>query len=67
MTVLDRFLKYVSFDTRSDENSESFPSTAKQLVLGKELAKELEEIGLINVGLDENGYVYGFLPASPDR
>ena len=67
MTVLDRFLKYVSFDTRSDENSESFPSTAKQLVLGKELALELERIGLINVGLDENGYVYGFLPASPDR
>ncbi len=67
MTVLDRFLHYVSFDTRSDENSSSFPSTAKQLVLGKELAKELKEIGLINTGLDENGYVYGFLPATPDR
>lgn len=67
MTVLDRFLHYVSFDTRSDENSESFPSTAKQLVLGKELSKELESIGLINTGIDENGYVYGFLPASPDR
>lgn len=67
MTVLDRFLKYVSFDTRSDENSKSFPSTAKQLILGKELANELEKIGLINVGLDENGYVYGFLPATPDR
>lgn len=67
MTVLDRFLKYVSFDTRSDENSTSFPSTAKQLILGRELARELAEIGLEDVGMDENGYVYGFLPASKDR
>ena len=67
MTVLDRFLTYVRFDTQSDENSQSFPSTAKQLVLGEFLAKELKEIGLQDTCLDKNGYVYGFLPASEGR
>ncbi len=67
MKVLERFLKYVSFDTSSDENSSSCPSTAKQLVLGRVLADELKEIGLADVSLDENGYVYGFLPATPDK
>ncbi len=67
MTVLERFLKYVKFDTASDELSESCPSTKKQLNLGKVLADELKEMGLLRVSLDENGYVYGFLPASEDR
>ncbi|MBR2339141.1 MAG: peptidase T [Clostridia bacterium] len=67
MDVLQRFLKYVSFDTRSDEESTTFPSTAKQLVLGKFLAEELKSIGLVDTVLDENGYVYGFLPASAGR
>lgn len=67
MTVLERFLKYVSFDTRSDEESETCPSSSCQLVLGQFLAKELENIGLQDVVLDENGYVYGFLPASEGR
>ena len=67
MNVLDRFLDYVRFDTQSDENSQAFPSTAKQLVLGKYLAEELKKIGLQNTILDENGYVCGFLPASAGR
>lgn len=67
MTVLDRFLNYVRFDTQSDEDSASFPSTAKQLVLGKHLAEELKTLGLQDTCLDENGYVYGFLPASAGR
>lgn len=67
MNVLERFLKYVKYDTQSDENSSTFPSTAKQLVLAKDLADELKAIGLENVVLDENGYVYGFLPASKGR
>lgn len=67
MNVCERFLKYVSFDTRSDEESETCPSSAYQLELGKFLENELKEIGLLDVKLDENGYVYGFLPASDDR
>ncbi|MBR5524712.1 MAG: peptidase T [Clostridia bacterium] len=67
MTALERFLTYVKFDTRSEEDSTTFPSTAKQLVLGRYLADELTRIGLVNVCLDENGYVYGFLPATPDK
>ena len=64
MDVIDRFLKYVSFDTQSDENSETVPSTAKQKVLGEYLAGELTELGLVDAAMDENGYVYAFLPAS---
>ncbi len=67
MTVLDRFLHYVRFDTQSAEDSQSFPSTDKQLILGKYLAQELKELGLQDTILDENGYVYGFLPASKGR
>lgn len=67
MKVNDRFLKYVSFDTRSDEGSETCPSTACQKVLGAHLADELRAIGMSDVCFDENGYVYAFLPASPDR
>lgn len=64
MNVTERFLKYVSFDTRSDENSNTCPSTEKQKVLGEHLARELENIGLTDTLMDEYGYVYGFLPAS---
>ena len=66
-SLKDRFLKYISFDTASDENSESIPSSKKQLALAKYLEVELRAIGLKNVELDEYGYVYGFLPASPGR
>ena len=62
MKVQDRFLKYVSFTTTSDEESESCPSTKQQLELAKFLTEELEQIGLSQVQMDENGYVYGLLP-----
>ncbi|MBP3729497.1 MAG: peptidase T [Lachnospiraceae bacterium] len=67
MNVIDRFLKYVSFDTTSDEDSESTPSTAKQKLLGEYLTRELKELGLEDAHMDENGYVYAFLPASLGR
>ncbi len=64
MKILDRFLKYVSFTTTSDEASNTCPSTAQQLEFGKYLAEELKEIGLLRVKIDEHGYVYGMLPAT---
>ncbi|MBQ8836898.1 MAG: peptidase T [Clostridia bacterium] len=64
MLVQDRFLKYVSFDTQSDENSTTTPSTEKQKILGAYLANELAEMGLEDAHMDENGYVYAFLPAT---
>lgn len=64
MTVTERFLKYVSFDTRSDPKSGTHPSSDKQLRLAKELALELDLMGLEEVYLDEQGYVYGMIPAS---
>ena len=64
MTVYERFLKYVSYPTTSDENNESCPSTAGQMVLAKELVKELLEIGVADARVDENGYVYGSIPAN---
>ena len=67
MNVQERFLKYVSFTTTSDESSESCPSTKQQLELGNFLVKELESIGLSQVKIDENGYVYGLLPATAGR
>ena len=65
MDVQERFLRYVTFHTTSDEESGTVPSTPGQLVLGKALAEELAELGLSHVEQDENGYVYGVLPASP--
>jgi tripeptide aminopeptidase len=66
-TVVERFLKYVKMDTRSDEESTTVPSTAKQLELGKVLVKEMEEMGLVKVSLDENGYIIGELPSNIDK
>ena len=65
MQVTERFLHYVSYDTQSDEDSTDSPSTAKQKVLGAALAEELTAIGLQNAHMDEKGYVYGWLPATP--
>ena len=65
MELKDRFLKYVSFDTQSDENSETFPSTEKQKVLLKYLAEEMTALGLTEVEMDEYGYVMGTIPATP--
>lgn len=66
-TVVERFLRYVKYDTQSSEESETFPSTEKQKILGKVLADELKEIGMQNVELDEFGYVYAELPSNSDK
>ncbi len=65
--LIERFLRYVSIDTQSDENSDTTPSTAKQLDLLNLLKKELEEIGLKDVSIDDKGYVMGTLPANTDK
>ena len=65
MTVSERFLKYVSFDTMSDEFSETCPSTAKQKLLGAYLVEEMKEMGIAEARKDENGYVYGTVPGDP--
>jgi len=64
MDVIERFLKYVSFETTSDENSTTVPSSDKELVLGRYLAEELKQIGLEDARIDEFGYVYASLPAN---
>ena len=64
MHVSERFLKYVSYDTQSDEDSTSIPTTEKQKILGAELVRELTEIGLHGARMDEYGYVYAWLPAT---
>ncbi len=64
MDVIERFLKYVSFDTRSDEESETCPSTEKQKLLGDYLVRELSQIGLRDAHMDGDGYVYAWLDAS---
>ncbi|WPC39322.1 peptidase T [Clostridium sp. JS66] len=65
--VVERFIKYVKYDTRSDEDSITHPTTSGQLELGKELVKELEEIGMEDICLDENGYIMATLPANIDK
>ena len=64
MELKDRFLKYVSFDTQSSEESESFPSTDKQLVLLNYLADEMRALGLQDVVVDKYGYTMGTIPAT---
>ena len=61
----DRILKYVSFDTQSDEMSETFPSTEKQKVLLKYLVEEMKSLGLTEVEMDEHSYAMGTIPATP--
>lgn len=66
--ILDRFLKYVRTDTQSDPDSTSYPSTNRQLVLLRMLAKELEVIGATDVRMDKFGYVTATIPATvPER
>ena len=64
-SVQERFLKYVSFDTKSDEFSETCPSTPGQKVLGAALVEEMKEMGIADAFMDENGYVYGTIPGDP--
>ena len=67
MRAYERFLKYVAFPTMSDPESESVPSTKKQLALAEALAAELREMGLVGVEISEYGYVYASLPANCDK
>ncbi|MBQ3071502.1 MAG: peptidase T [Tidjanibacter sp.] len=64
MELKERFLKYVAYDTQSDENSITFPSTDKQLVLLRALKEEMIGLGLTEVVMDQHGYVMGTIPAS---
>lgn len=62
--ILERFSKYLSFATTSDPSSESYPSTASQLIIGDYLVEELTQLGLIEVEKDQYGYVTGLLPSN---
>lgn len=65
-SVQERFLRYVSFDTQSDETSETCPSTARQKRLGAALVEEMRGMGIADAAMDENGYVYGTVPGDPN-
>lgn len=65
--VVERFLRYVSYDTTSDPESETCPSSPGQLILAGVIAQELKGIGLKDVSLDKNGYVMATLPSNLDR
>lgn len=67
MTLVERFLKYVSFDTQSNDETGVTPSTDKQMVFARYLKTELEELGLEEIELDEHGYLYATLPANIDK
>lgn len=65
-TVTERFLRYVSFDTQSDEKTETCPSTDKQKQLGQVLVEEMRDMGIADAYMDEHGYVYGTVPGDKD-
>ena len=65
--IVERFKRYIAIDTRSDENSQTCPSTKGQLELGALLVKELKELGLEDAKQDENGYVYATLKSNMDK
>ena len=67
MTLVERFLKYVSFDTQSKEDAGVTPSTPGQMTFARYLKEELEGLGLEDVSLDDNGYLFATLPANTDR
>ena len=64
--VCQRFLRYVNFDTQSDETSETCPSTDKQKALGKALVEEMQAMGIADAYMDADGYVYGTVPGDKD-
>ncbi|MBN1302158.1 MAG: peptidase T [Melioribacteraceae bacterium] len=66
-TCVDRFLKYVKYDTQSDEESSAFPSDPKQLKLSEDLVDELKDIGLTDAFMDEHGYVMATLQPNTDK
>ena len=66
MTVTDRFLSYVAFDTQSDELTNMTPSTPGQMIFADYLKEQLEKMGLEEISLDNNGYLMASLPANCD-
>lgn len=66
MTATERFLKYIQVDTASDESSATCPSTPNQKVLARQLADEMLAMGITDARMDENGYVYGSIPATDE-
>ncbi len=67
MNVVDRFLRYIKFDTQSDELTNLWPSTPGQMIFAQYLEKELRGMGLTDISLDENGYLMATLPANTDK
>ena len=67
MTVVDRFLQYVKFDTQSDELTNMTPTTPGQMIFAQHLEKELREMGLSDISLDDNGYLMATLPGNTGR
>lgn len=67
ISVKDRFLKYVSYDSQSDPNGKGNPSSAKQLELGRALVEEMQKMGIADAAIDKNGYVSGTIPSNLGR
>ena len=67
MTVIDRFLKLVSYPTTSDERSQTCPSTPRQLALAEELVRQMQDMGISDAHVDADGYVYGTIPANCEK
>lgn len=67
MDLVERFINYTKFDTQSSEDSDSVPSTSKQLEFAKYLKKELEDEGLSDVEMDDMGYVYATLKGNTKK
>jgi len=67
MRAYERLMRYIQFDTASDEKSPACPSTEKQLVLARALVEEMKGLGIADARVDENGYVYGSIPANADN
>jgi len=65
--LVERFLRYVKFDTQSDELTNLTPSTPGQMVFAQALEKELQQMGLADISLDENGYLFATLPGNCDH
>ena len=65
--IIERFTSYVKVDTQSNEDNEVCPSTPGQMILANMLVKELNEIGMEDVTIDENGYVMATLPSNTDK
>src|SRR5215203_1692873 len=66
-SVVERFLRYVTFDTQSSETSDTYPSTEKQLDLLRHLVEELRALGLSDAAMDEHGYVMATVPATSQK